>query len=331
MAFQYRIRSKEQWEARANQSGGDYEGWLKDEYKIYKTLVNENCIRILPPSSQWDAVSPGGRAPHYGMDVYVHFGVGPDNASVVCPFKMKKGACPVCEERARYERAKDEEMSRKLRAGKRVLVFLVNRKDESQGPVAWGMPYTLDRDIIKASKDRATGTHYFIDDPAEGFDVYFDRTGESLSTKYSGIVLAKSPSPVAEQYLDWVEAHPVPDALRWRDYDEIKRLYDGAGRGEAPGETYGGGRGGGGSGRPERPERPERPRAEANERPSERPLPHEAPSERPNGHAAEMAHDEPPHDDSPPFDVEPKDEPSSDGQSRAEQLAAIRARFSPRG
>jgi hypothetical protein len=159
MAFQYRVRSTEQWDKRANQSGSDFEGWLKEEYRTYTPIKGENHVRILPPSPAWVDAS------HYGIDVSVHYGVGPDRASVICLFKMKGTPCPICEVRARAERARDEDQVRELRPAKRVLAFIVNRKDENQGVLAWGMPYTLDREISKVSKDRSTGTYYVIDHP----------------------------------------------------------------------------------------------------------------------------------------------------------------------
>jgi hypothetical protein len=227
-AFQYRARSREDWERRANQSGSDFEGWLKDEYRMYSASKGENCIRILPPSEAWEGSN------HYGMDVWVHYSVGPERASVICLWKMQGKSCPVCEERARAERAReDEDVVRQLKPSRRVLMFLLNRKDEAQGVLAWGMPFTLDRDITKVAKDRSTGEFFFIDEPERGYDIYFDKEGEQLTTKYTGVSRANRPSSVNPKHLEWLADNPLPEALRWRDYAEVKRLFEGTGRGEA--------------------------------------------------------------------------------------------------
>lgn len=328
MAFQYKMRSKEQWEARANSGGGDFESWLKDEYRSFTPIAGENCVRILPPSPLWD------NPPHYGMDVWVHYGVGPDKASVICLFRMRKGNCPICEERARQERAGDDEMARELRATKRTLVFIINRKDEGQGMLAWGMAKTLDDAIVKIARDRATGEFYFIDDPTDGYDIYFDKTGERLMTKYTGAALAKRSSPVPQQALDWLETHSVPDALRWRSYEEVQRLFVGAGRGEAPDEAPSRPRGRGDdrvvniNDRQREPERESRPeRSERSERSSERA---ESPPAEDNDDPpfdtgpAEQAPERPAERTAAPPKASERPTVSSDGKARAEQL---RARF----
>src|SRR3982751_6331107 len=98
MAFQYRVRSSEAWEKRAHQSSSDFESWLRDDYRIFSPAKGENHIRILPPS--WED------AQHFGFDAYVHYGIGPERGSVLCLFKMKGEPCPICEQRARAERAR---------------------------------------------------------------------------------------------------------------------------------------------------------------------------------------------------------------------------------
>jgi hypothetical protein len=203
----------------------DYESYLNDEYRTFTPAVGENCVRILPPSPIWEASSPRACRDDLEHGAHAH-GIGPERGSVVCLFHMRRQACPICEERARAERAKDEETTKDLRAVKRVLTFIINRKDEAQGPLVWAMPYTVDRDIAKACKDRSTGEHYFIDRPDDGYDVYFDRDGQQMLTKYTGVALAKRPSPVAPKIVEWLETHSQHEARHWRDYVEVKRLYE---------------------------------------------------------------------------------------------------------
>jgi hypothetical protein len=314
MPFTYRIRSKEQWDARAA-GGGDFESWLKNEYRMYKPLNNENCIRILPPLAWEDA-------PHYGMSVWVHYGVGPDNASVICLFKMNKGDCPICQDRVRAERAKDEEKMRRTRPARRVVVFLINKKDEGQGPLAWAMPQTLDQAITKVAKDRTTGQYYFVDHHEEGYDVYFDKEGESLNTKYTGVSLAKRASAVPEVIVEWAAEHAIPDCLHWRDYDEVNRLYMGAGRGEAPDEA------------PTRPAYPER-RTRRNDTPrgDNRGLPIDDAPRQQMQEPLDNGGRSRPDAEAPPWDAEepPVTRPTAtapppngaSGKTRAEQLRAL--------
>lgn len=231
MAFTYRPRSAEDWEARANQGGMDYENFTYDEFRKFTAYKGENHIRILPPT--WDG------APHYGLDCYVHYSVGPSKRdSVVCldqglpQIGIGGKPCPICQEWRRVQKTDDEDMAREYRPVKRVLTWVLDKKDEGKGVLLWSMPYTVDKDINQISKNRARNTWYDIDDPKSGFDIYFRREGEALNTKYNGFERDSEPSAVAQKHIDWVEAHPLPKVVRLRDYDEVKRLFEGRGRGD---------------------------------------------------------------------------------------------------
>jgi hypothetical protein len=317
VAFKYTIRPKESWEARANQSGSEYENFIKDEYRTYTPIQGENSLRILPPS--WE------NAPHYGYDAWVHYQVGPDRGSVLCNFKMLQTACPICEDRARAERARDEDLARELKPTRRVCVFIINRKDEAQGVLVWSMAYTIDRELAKASKDRSTGQYYFIDDPENGYDIYFDRAGDGLMTKYSGVALSRRPSSIPPHILEWLEDHKLPDVLRHRSYDEVKRLYEGGGRGEAAASSD---RRGPATDEPPFDPPAQMPATAAKPPPNghadngdDRPASERQPISRPGASAAPPAAAAP----APPANSAP--EPNSDAKARAEQL---RARFANR-
>jgi hypothetical protein len=208
-------------EKRAAQQGGDFQGFIIDEVKVYTPKKGDNYIRILPPT--WEG------ADHYGLDLWVHYGIGPERAAVLCLRKMKNEPCPLCEAMARAERSGDEELAKELKPGRRVIVWVINRNDEQQGPLVWPMAWTLDRDICKISRDKRTGAVYAIDHPDEGFDVSFEKEGEQMMTKYTGIQLARRATSVDQESLDFVAELPLPDVLRWRDYAEVATIFEGSG------------------------------------------------------------------------------------------------------
>lgn len=218
--FKYRARDESQWERRANQKGSGQTGIILADYQIYQPKKGDNWVRILPPT--WDDPD------HYGIDVYVHYGIGPDRASVLCLQNMRDQPCPLCEARGRAERAGDEDLVGQLKPSKRVLVWVLDRKDEQKGPQVWAMPWTLDRDICKISRDKRTGEVFMVDHPDEGYDITFEREGEPPAVKYVGLQLSRRPSSVPQEALDYVEQHPVHETLSWRDYDDVKALYEGA-------------------------------------------------------------------------------------------------------
>lgn len=212
--YKYKPRPQENWDKRAK--GSLYEGYALDEFETFSP-GKENYIRILPPT--WE------NPQHYGLDVWVHFGVGPNNGTVVCLYKMKNQKCPICEAFSRAEAAGRED-AKDMKPTRRVLVWVLNRKEEKK-PLLWAMPWTVDRDISKICRDRQTGELYFIDDPDQGYDITFDKEGEGVQTKYTGFQLSRRSSNVDRKMLDYVIEHPIPTTLLWRTYEEVQSLFEG--------------------------------------------------------------------------------------------------------
>lgn len=215
--FQYQARSNDQWAKR--ESGKNFEGFIKDDYVTF-TPKKENWIRILPPT--WANPS------HYGLDIWVHYGVGPNNASVLCSRRMQGKPCPICEAHDRAEQAGREDADQ-LRPTPRVLIWLIDRKDDKESrPKAWAQPKTkVDLEICQICRDRMTGELYQIDNPDAGYDLTFVKEGEGLQTNYSGFALARRESAVEDRYLEYIVQHPLPDILNWRNYDEVAALFEG--------------------------------------------------------------------------------------------------------
>ena len=214
--FNYTPRSPEQWKKR--EKGNTFEGFIKDEFQGF-SAKKENWIRFLPPT--WENAS------HYGIDIWVHYSVGPENASVLCLYKMTGKPCPICEAHAKAE-SEGREDADKLRPTRRVLVWLINRNDtKEKKPQYWAQPQTVDKEITKICRDRVTGQLYYIDHPDQGFDVTFDKDGEGMTTKYTGFQIVRQPSSIEDIYLEYAISNPLPDILLWRTYEEVKDLFEG--------------------------------------------------------------------------------------------------------
>lgn len=225
--FKYKRRSKEDVEKRAASGGGTFDGFFVDEVKVYSPKKGDNWVRMLPPT--WEEPEPT----HYAFDVYVHYGVGPNRASVLCPAKMpnpktgKIGRCPVCEARQKAERRGDDDTAKEMRITQRAVAWLIDRHEEDDGPMLWAQPRTVDSDIVKQCIDKRSGEALMIDDPKDGYDVSFEKEGEKERTKYVGIKIARKPSSVDADHLDYVAERPIPDMLRYRTYEEIALLLNG--------------------------------------------------------------------------------------------------------
>ena len=219
--FKYQARTAEQIEKRLNRTGSGFQGFLHDDYKTFRPAVGDNSIRFLPPT--WD------NAEHWGYEIHVHYGVGPNRASVLCLSKMFGKRCPICEEQAAAKKAGDEERAGELAPRLQVVSWIVNMKDTAAGPLLWAIGFRMDSDFIKLTRDPEDGSVQQLDNPEEGFNVHFKREGTTqTSTRYSGFMASRKPSSIEEAWLEYAVAHPVPTTLVHRTYDEVKALFDGA-------------------------------------------------------------------------------------------------------
>ncbi len=231
MAFQYKDRGKEAVQERANQQGGMYDSYTRDGIPTLSLKEGNHLIRILPPT--WED------ARHFGIDIYVHYGVGADNNTYLCLDKMKGEKCPICEEYDRAKRGRDEEYANSLKPSKRVLVYVIDRDNEKEGPQLWPMSWTIDRQIAALCTDARSGEVLVIDHPEKGYDVEFNRKGTGIKTKYEGMKVARNPSYLAQDtrdeddWLDFVTKNPLPDVLVYRDYDYLAKMLSGGAKKDA--------------------------------------------------------------------------------------------------
>ena len=241
--FVYHRRAAADVEKRANQQGGAFESYIRDDITVYKVKEGTNILRILPP--------PSRDYEHFAIDVFTHFGVGVEKNTYLCLNKMLDKDCPVCEEHSRVLQSfggrqmsdADKEELRKYNAGKRSMMYVIDRNEEDKGPQVWPAPWTVDRDIGHHMQDRTTGEILWIDDPESGYDVDFSRQGTGLTTKYVGLQIARRATPLhrdeskVAQWLKFIVDNPLRDILVYREYERIhKALHQTMGGGAKPQE-----------------------------------------------------------------------------------------------
>lgn len=225
-SYEYKARDDGDSKKRAASGGGDFDKMLVDSVKVWKPNDGDNRIRIVPPT--WKD------AKHYGLDVYVHYGIGPDRQSYLDLFKMKGEPDPITEEYTILKRdadgKNDEDDAKELSAKRRVLIYLIDRDHEKEGVQAWFMPAGLDQDIVKVSIDKSSGEVLPLDHPEDGYDVSFEKNGTGIKTKYEGVSIARRSSPLGKsEWLDYAVENTLPDQLNYFDYDYIAKIFNGGG------------------------------------------------------------------------------------------------------
>lgn len=227
MAFKYRgkERKTEDVVRRSKQAGGSYDSILSPDISMFKAREGEGTVRILPPT--WDLDGKWGN--DWAIQIYMHYGVGPDEASYLCSDKLKGEPCPVCEAR----RDADGDEAQQLKPSWRALCWIIDRANEKAGPQVWSMPATVFREINNRSVNKKTNAVICIDDPEEGYDVVFNRVGTDLRTDWNGINIDQDPSPIHDdekkqaRWLKYIEENPLPDCLNFYDPDYIEKVLSG--------------------------------------------------------------------------------------------------------
>lgn len=227
--FQYTPRGEDKWKAARDSGSKKSDQMFKgDDIKFFKPKVGDRAIRILPPT--WDD------AEHFGVDIFVHYGVGSDNGAYLCPEtnfnESAREKCPICEDQKRAVRDGDTELERELRASHRVLVWMIDRDNEDQGPILWSMPFGVNQDIMAGCFDRS-GEVFPVDDPENGYDIEFVREGEGMRTKYKSVRTARRESPLSDddaQFNEWVGVavdNALTDICTFYDADHIRTKHVG--------------------------------------------------------------------------------------------------------
>jgi hypothetical protein len=223
--FHYQSRTADDVKGRA--AGSGYDTFIKPKYKRYKIKDGKNNIRILPAT--WEGAN------HYGFDVWLNYGIGPDNNSFLSLSKHGKGKDPIAEARLEAKADDDEELDKQLKPRQRILMWVIDRQDEDEGPQIMDAPVSVDKGFADVSFDEDTGEIVPLDHPTRGCDVRFYRTGKGLNTKYEGSkIRLQKPSRISEdaeqqqQWLDFITENPLPDCLNFYDYDYISQVFNGS-------------------------------------------------------------------------------------------------------
>lgn len=222
--FQYQERTAEDMQNRQRSFSGR-DSYFSNKAKFFVSKGGPNKIRIMPPT--WD------EARHYGFDIYVHYGIGPDNVGYLCLDRMNGEKCPLCEARAEADKDGEEDLAKALRATRRVAVYVIDRNAEGEGPKVWPMPQTVDKEICAQAWDKESGEVFALDNPDEGYDVSFEVEGQGPTKKYVGVRLARRASPLsdedkaAEGWLQHIIDNPISELMVVHDYDTMKEAFEG--------------------------------------------------------------------------------------------------------
>ena len=224
--FQYQEISDEAFMARASEREEKRDSFIKQGTRYYISKEKTNKLRILPPT--WK------NPKHYGYDAWIHYGIGKSNSSYLCPIKMGVGnKCPICEEITTGASKDDKEFVDKVKARRKVLVYVIDRDNPADGPKVFPMPFSMDRNFVVQAVDDGTGAALRIHHPDEGYDISFEKDGIGIKTKYSGERISRKSTPLSsnpverDNWLQLITDKPISEVLDIKSYDYIKDAFEG--------------------------------------------------------------------------------------------------------
>ena len=180
---------------------------------FFSPTEGSNRIRILPPT-------PGSTL--FFHETFNHW-IQTAQRSSVCLQKMFGKPCYICEMRARLTKAGDQEGARQLNARPRYLMSVMDINNLTAGLQVYAAPSTVFEQIVGYCLDEEWGLAY---DATSGYDLYIDRSGSGLNTKYSVRPSRKATAVEAS----WIEDLPnLSKMVQPHSYDIQKAMYEGGG------------------------------------------------------------------------------------------------------
>ena len=198
------------------QKGAQY---INTDLAQFTPIDGSNCIRIVPPLAD-DAM-----ATLWGIDVWTYYLAG---KGFLSPTTFDPRAQNIVLEAYKRVKADDPEEAKRLQLGgtRKTILFILDFGDGSKEPElkVWSAPPGLVDEFIRVAKNRRTGRLGALEDPEEGYCIFFDRIGVGKKTEYKGVTLDKEPYPLDESLLDKIPY--FTDILVVPDADDLKIALD---------------------------------------------------------------------------------------------------------
>src|SRR6266566_1436956 len=183
----------------------------------------DNTVRILTPT--WPDPE------HYCLSVWEHRYVGPDESHYLCPRRMNREPCPVCDaERDARDRGNTDD-AKKMKPMQRWACYVLHREAEDPNkPLIWDMNSFQDEEIVGRTYDKKTQATLPVTHSEHGYDLSFRRTGQGDRTRYVNFEFDRDPSPLSDdpdvvrEVLEFIEANPLTEQLRFFDADYLNNM-----------------------------------------------------------------------------------------------------------
>lgn len=215
-------------------SGKSVMDWSKvkngKELKFYKVRDGWNRLDFIPyiiKSPNHPMVKNEGWQvgdPDYVMDLWVHRNVGPGEVDVICPKKMWRKPCPVCELAAELLKSGKEKEAKELKATRRVFYNVIDAKAPEEGIQIFEVShYLFERNLSDCARNQEGGQVFYAD--LEGGKTVKFRARDSSSgdwTEFTDFQFLDRETPLKPKLIN--HAISFDEALILRNAEEINKL-----------------------------------------------------------------------------------------------------------
>ena len=208
--------------------------WKKvdGEVQFFSPVEGRNRINIIPyviKSKNHPLVRKGEFEigdKDYVMDVYVHRGVGPSEASVLCLKNTYGKPCPICEQSQVLRKQGKEEEAGALKASRRVFYNVQDLKNPDTLKVFEASHYLFEKELIDEARDDDEGGFVDFADEETGKEIKFRCSkvtkGKLEFNEFKSFSFEDRDENIPDELLE--NAISFDEILRVPTYDEVEKI-----------------------------------------------------------------------------------------------------------
>lgn len=216
---------------------------VEDDISFFSPVEGRNRINIIPytiktknhPLVKRGEFEIGDK--DYVMDIFVHRGVGPTEASVLCLKNTYGKPCPICEQIAVLNKQGKEEESKALKAQRRVFYNIQDLRDEGKVKVFETSHYLFEKELIDEARDDEDGGFIDFADEDEGKEIKFRASEVSFAGRkykeFKSFSFEDREEPLSKEVLKQVIS--FDEIMEIPTYKEVEKIFYGVDEEESEG------------------------------------------------------------------------------------------------
>ena len=164
--------------------------------------------------------------PAYNLDIWVHYGVGPNDDAFVCLSKNYKEPCPICEQRKEVQdlESSSEDLLKSLLPKRRTLYNIIcydSKKEEEKGIQVWDVShFFVEQKLASISERPRQGGFVDYPDPDNGKQIMFERKGTgAANTQFLGHAFVDRDYVISDEVL--TASHVLDELIVIPTYEEV--------------------------------------------------------------------------------------------------------------